>query len=380
MKNFYKENNIFFLALIITLIYLTQLLFFGIGIDFDSNYYISASESFTKDLTFKNPDGSDFVLWPPFFPFVLSILPFSIRVNIIIINTLSLFIINFLTLKYARQILNILFFRVSVLGMLFSVPLFLDYKFLWSEMLFTALLLIYLDNFFKLLKSEVTNTSLIISTFIGILLPLQRIATFYLWIGLWLSSIFLFPKLRMKLFFHFILTSSVGITWNIYTLILLGARDHFNSGNIEIIINNINEYSFVLIRWFFPISIITSTPTFIIPIICLIFIILTISIGRSKEWICIKIMIFTYFFLMIVTPFYKVFGGGLQEAERFSSITYPFILIFILYVFQKIYLKYRVVLFIVLFIVFYQLIRWSKSYYEFHNIHSMKLSYIEKLF
>ncbi|MBB6464075.1 hypothetical protein [Flammeovirga kamogawensis] len=184
----------------------------------------------------------------------------------------------------------------------------------------------------------------------------------------------------MKLFFHFILTSSVGITWNIYTLILLGARDHFNSGNIEIIINNINEYSFVLIRWFFPISIITSTPTFIIPIICLIFIILTISIGRSKEWICIKIMIFTYFFLMIVTPFYKVFGGGLQEAERFSSITYPFILIFILYVFQKIYLKYRVVLFIVLFIVFYQLIRWSKSYYEFHNIHSMKLSYIEKLF
>ncbi|OHX66881.1 hypothetical protein [Flammeovirga pacifica] len=365
-------NTLFhFFSIIACIVYTIQFIF-GIGLSHDSIFYFHAAESIADKGVMLNPDGTLFLLWPPLYPFLLSLLIDYYPINFILLQIIGFYFVVYNTLKLSENINDKKYRIVIFLSILLSTSLLMDYKFMWSEIVFLGLLSTYVNLFIDLDKKKIQSSHFLLLTLLGCLLPLQRTAMFFIWVGFFAYVIFEKRDQIKKYILHFTISGVLGVMWHVYSVIFNHSRADFEMGGWTSVVHNLSDYSFVFTRWFLPINnnvfvgnMIFSKIIFTTYIIGLI-ILLFKNVNGSMKLIISGIL--SYLFFMIVTPYFSVYGGNTQEAERFLSIIYPFTLVVLVYLFDK-HLsknkKYYLLLFVFL---VYNSVRFSVNYYRYSKI------------
>lgn len=365
--NFNKQE--YLCLIIISGIYLIQLLI-GIGIDFDSLYYLSAANSFSIQHSFVNPDNTEFLLWPPLYPFILSVgisfFPYNFIISQFIFLVIFLVVILGVIKRSFSDNYSLIIFFIIALG----VSILMDFKFVWSEMLFISLLYSYY-YIFKFKDWESNTFYFLLFTFLGMLLPLQRTAAFFLFSGIWGAYFLLEKKIRMKLLYHSLISSIPAFIWHYYSVILSKSRHGMDFGGITILKQNVIEYSYILSRYFVPIQLVSKEGNwwivllvFLVTSLCFFFFYKKIS-NKGKAML---FGLLSYIILMIVTPYFSVFGGGHQETDRFLSIIYPLLILILPIVLERAFVNKKVIYIILIMLCCYQGLRFFRNYYHYLDI------------
>ena len=177
----------------------------GLLLTADSYHYISGSESFKHSRSLIDGDGHNFLFWPPLFPIILSLLgPCGeglIWINIFLEVCIALVVLSIVNRIIQHSGIRLLYFISILLG----VHILLISSFLWSELIFLFLAVIFVD---QLQKSKKNRTSFYLAIVSGFLMCLQRNAGLFIALG---ATIWIFIEEENRR--QAILKSSVFFLW-----------------------------------------------------------------------------------------------------------------------------------------------------------------------
>jgi hypothetical protein len=193
----------------------------------DSLQYLSAAKSFSESGKFLSPDGSYYSYWPPLFPIILSwwddaFLALSF-INLISKVCIAIVLFWLSITFFEKTFYRIIFLIVSML----SVYITLISVFVWTELLFLALIL--LNAYFALNRHKQRFFYWLLVT--GFLLCVQRNAGLFWISGVCLWMVFdqksTFSKNILKTLLFFLVSTSGLWAWNIYNTFFLPADFSF---------------------------------------------------------------------------------------------------------------------------------------------------------
>lgn len=220
-----KENKITVIVCAIVLVLSVVLEWYGRYCGFiltnDSLQYLSAAKSFSASGIFLSPDGSYYSYWPPLFPIILSWWDDAF-LALIFINLISKVCIAIILFWLSIAFFENTFYRIIFLvASMLSVYITLISVFVWTELLFLALLL--LNTYFALNHHKQRFFYWLLVT--GFLLCVQRNAGLF-----WMSGVCLwlvidqretFSKSLFKAALIFLVSTSGLWAWNIYNTFFL---------------------------------------------------------------------------------------------------------------------------------------------------------------
>lgn len=182
----------------------------------DSCHYLGAAKSLRENFTF----GADYKYFPPLFPIVLFVVnPYWLHLVLVVL-------VSLLIIDQSKVIENEVVRFVCQASIILGVHLLMIGVFLWSELLFLLLLLMFV---------KAVKENFIAAVIIGFFLCLQRNAGFFFVIGaaLW------YWDLRKSILL-FVISSSGVIAWNLYAGIA-SEYDYFASFfyNLNLIANEL---------------------------------------------------------------------------------------------------------------------------------------------
>jgi hypothetical protein len=226
-----KENKITAVACAIVLLFSIALEWYGRYCGFivtnDSLQYLSAAKSFSESGRFLSPDGSYYSYWPPLFPIILSWWDDAF-LALSFINLISKICVAIVLFWLSITFFEKNFYRVIFLvASMLSVYITLISVFVWTELLFLALLL--LNACFALNHHKQRFFYWLLVT--GFLLCVQRNAGLF-----WISGVCLwmvfdqksgFSKNILKTILFFLVSTSGLWAWNIYNTFFLPADFSF---------------------------------------------------------------------------------------------------------------------------------------------------------
>jgi hypothetical protein len=226
-----KENKITALAAVIVLLLSIMLEWYGRYCGFiltnDSLQYLSAAKSFGESGKFLSPDGSYYSYWPPLFPVILSMWDDAF-VGLIFSNLLSKICIAGVLFWLSIIFFEKIFYRsVFLIASMLSVYIALISVFVWTELLFLALLLV--NTYFALNQHKRSYFYWLMVT--GFLLCIQRNAGLFWMSGVCLWIVFdkesPFLKNIIKASIVFLISTSGLWIWNVYNTFFLPADFSF---------------------------------------------------------------------------------------------------------------------------------------------------------
>ena len=316
-------------------------LFASIGLEFygracgflttsDSLQYLSAAKSFSDSGSFLSPDGSYYSYWPPLFPIILSF--FNQPLNALAgINIASKIILLLVLLRISDSFiqdpaLKIIFLIASLVG----VHIIMISVFVWSELIFMAL--IFLNTYCALqIKKHRSFFYWLLLT--GFLACLQRNAGLF-WISgvcLWLlldSSLSLQRRITESGICFLVCTSGLW-AWNIYNTFLLPADFNFVKHNFFVdIFHNLKLTLSMFGKMIVPLKVMTMTVGILFFLALLLQSILKMRENRNVQFLGIVLMVYTLGYLIM--PYLDVF-----EMDRYFSVITPIVYLFILLMVQE---------------------------------------------
>ncbi len=255
-----------------------------LGLTFDSHAYIAAAKSFSAINEFNTTNGKPYKDWSPLYPFLLSFFTNDVNIFSIFFEGISLLIVITVIYYSTEKLIENSFLRIWVcLQAIFSPYLFLVSSFLWSEILFIAILWILLYVFFQrkhylLCGSKPPNRFLLL-IFFSNLLCLQRNTGIFIVLALGLCILlqkYSWQNLRWAV--SYIVFSLLGfVIWHIRCEILTPAKVNLTENIFDFPINHVIYFSLHrLSTWFFPPQ---------IPYFVRIMLLFLVIIYLIKEWI-----------------------------------------------------------------------------------------------
>lgn len=284
----------------------------------DSDNYLSASQSFKTDGSFRSPDGSLYTYWPPLFPATLSIfdspehaVPWLYSVATILISLLSILILNRILESNLYKVIVFLLTLTSVQFMMISV-------FLWSEMNFLLLVLCATYCALNLKKAGPYFIGLLVFAF---LMCIQRNAGVFILAGVccWiLLDKTLSLRIRIgKSLILFLVGISGLVAWNIYLSYGIDSGFYFYKHEFFIhTLENFSTLSAMLVRIFVPVSGWAASTMGVLLLVALIY-----QISRSTPVVQLIGFILLFYWLGLVC----MFRLDEYDMDRFLSVVIFFI-------------------------------------------------------
>jgi hypothetical protein len=304
----------------------------------DSCNYISASISFKTSFQFLSPDGTNYTYWPPLYPIFLSVFgPYLYWINLVLVA-----IIGWLIIDYVKKFIEDPWLQiVCQASIILSVHLLMIGVFIWSELLFLLLLILFV---------KAVEKNFIAAIIIGFLLCLQRNAGIFFVIAaaLW------YWDLRKSLLL-FLISTSGCIAWNIYFYsAAAGERQYFLD-----IPNNFNVIATGLMHSIAPL------PGFLF----LVVIGVVAYLLRSEQ----KIRLMALMLLVYIAGISALFFMIEWDADRYASVVLPFLMILIFRAFEKALAGQtstvrKVLLILVICWLAYPFSRTLKNAVQWHNV------------
>ncbi|HEY8936312.1 MAG TPA: hypothetical protein VIM65_13860 [Cyclobacteriaceae bacterium] len=334
----------------------------------DSDNYISASRSFRESGIFLSPDGSRYSNWPPLFPVILSL--FNDPAFVMIWITLFCkIIIGCLVLYLANHFLHHTFYKIIfLLATFLSVHFLLISVFLWSEILFMTLLLIYTYFAFNHYKKPTLYYYLLLLT--GFLLCLQRNAGLF-WVtatALWFVINERTPLLQrlIKNGLLVLVSASGLIFWHFYNVFMIEHASPFHKRPFfSGVFLNIEMISSCLGKSFFPSAGIWSVLLgLVIALILALYGVKYFRADNSITLLVLGIIIYTLGFLPIPRL-------DIHDMERYFAVVLPVFLLFPLIALENVSERFphRAILIRICLIIWsvYPVSRMVKNAMQWHN-------------
>ena len=333
----------------------------GFNLTSDSIQYLSAAKSFHSDGIFIGSDGTYNPYWPPLFPVLLSFFENPLGA-LVWVNLVCKIFIGLMILFLAKTFLKNNFYRlVFLISSLVSVYMMMISVFVWTELLFMALILL---NVFFLLNVNNRNYFIgLIAT--GFLLCIQRNAGLF-WIGA-LSSWLLLNRENSiglpKILLFFLVSTSGLWAWNIYNTWFIPANFVFyDRPFFDGFMNNLLLMAGSFAKMFAPISWVPLQ--FALALVGAGFIAYNLR-PISKN---------VFLFIVIIYALAFTILGKLDEYEidRYLSVIVPFVCLLALMTLEKIAENapklLRVALVVIcLFWLSYQGVRTAKNVRMWHD-------------
>jgi hypothetical protein len=321
----------------------------GLAGTFDSYHYLYAAQSLRHSGHLFVPVAT-YRAWPPLFPVVLNLI--GAPGPVIWLNGLAILGALLAWSIVGRQVLPPE--RTWALPLLLALgsPTLVVNKFIWSEPLFTMLwagyfllLLIWLHRGGRVLG--------IVTTFIGCLVPLQRIAGVFLLAGVgmglaWADDRRLVRPNRWSLLFHLLGSSSGIVLWqlHLWASSIPAKLSAAKSGKATQLLASLADYGFVLGRWLVPLPITSlhTLPVLLWVIVLGLFLwvlrprlhsaeekkqalLSTLSVVSSR--MLFMALVVNICFLAMASMVERI-GSGMHEAERYLTPLYPPVILLIL--------------------------------------------------
>ncbi|MEH0158309.1 hypothetical protein V6R21_29910 [Limibacter armeniacum] len=315
----------------------------GLSLSFDSYEYLIASHSFLESGVMMKSNDELFVYWPPLFPILLAYIARNTMEGVMLLNYFSLLSTVFLLVKwFINTIKNsrnpIVYFYALIVT--FSIPYLLVGKFIWSEPFFIFLLTSYLYSLNNFLKKP-SSKYLILITIFGFLMPLQRFAGLFVFLGVGIALSITEQKLLKRhwkmLLLSVVISLSGVLCWLIYTRV--GGMESRESATFSwtFLLYILRNYGEVMARWFMPVGILPylGNGFYIIAFITVMVCVLVVGIIQNKKNKFISVLssvILCYVGLYILAGVYKKCAIDIQEVERFMSPVFG--LIFFVFMFS----------------------------------------------
>jgi hypothetical protein len=255
--------------LLTTIIYLYAVVC-GLGLTPDSHAYMAAAKSFAISHQFNSTNGEPYTAWTPLYPFLLSFYTDNIVIFAIILQGIGLLTVVAIIYYSTEKLIENHFLCIWVcLQAVFSPYLFLVSSFLWSEIVFTAILWILLSVFFQGNKNNKfhyflwlivlsnllclqRNTGIFIVLSLGLCMLLQNLQDLT-WQNL---KILVSKTIICKIFgaIFYVIFSLLGvIIWHIRCEMLTPTKVNFTENIFDFPITHVLYFSLHrLSTWFFP--------------------------------------------------------------------------------------------------------------------------------
>ena len=316
-------------------------LFVSIGLEFyghacgfivtpDSLQYLSAANSFSENGNFLNSDGSYYSYWGPLFPIILSF--FKQPENALVwINVGSKIVIALALLGLVNSFINdsilkIAFMIVSMIG----VHVALISVFVWSELIFMALILL---NAYFALRLNKYSSSYFWFLITGFLACLQRDAGFF-WVAgvfLWLlldSSLTLKARIVQSVLCFFVCTSGL-IIWRVYITFVMHQSSNFYDYSFFLhVFENVHPVLLTFGKIFLPFNGVTGETIGVLFFLLLLYWCL---LKPSRNIQLLGIIIFVYAAGFIALPWQL----DVYEIDRYFSVVTPFVYLIVMSMVEK---------------------------------------------
>jgi hypothetical protein len=321
----------------------------GLAGTFDSYHYLYAAQTLRESGQLLAPEGVPYQVWPPLFPVVLNLI--GAPGPVIWLNGAAMLGSLIVWSIVGRQLLPPERTWALPLLLALSSPTLVVSKFIWSEPLFNVLWASYFMLLLAWLRQGGRALGLLV-TFIGCLMPLQRIAGVFLLIGVglaiaWPGNEKLVKPSRSMRLAHFFGASSGLVLWQLHRWpgSMPDNLTSTSSGRATRLLASLADYGFVLGRWLVPFPVITlhTIPVLVwVAVLGLLLWVLQPQLFSSGETGMLPPMLpivgsqmlfmaitVSIGLLAMVTMLERI-GNGLHEAERYLTPLYPAVIILVL--------------------------------------------------
>jgi hypothetical protein len=336
----------------------------GLLLTYDSREYLAAAQSFSEQGVFLGRDGGPYVFWPPLFPLILSF--FDDPAGAMVwINLVVSACIGVLIMRLASQHLNAFGLRIGFLmAWMWGVHQLLISVFLWSELFFLLLLLLFAEFVVRATASRAALAGAFVT---GFLLCLERNAGLFIVpaASLW----FLLKGGQKKSFtpaLVILLSVAGGVWWNVTNMF----------GSVSTAVSELDYFSFVLDNIHITTDGLAQSilpfKIFSIPFAILIIVAPVVLIWPSRR-------LSDHFLLMALICCFYIAGMAILfeldpgDADRYAAVILPFILLTIFRVFENIFRKANNMIGTILLIgmlawLAYPLARTAKNALQWHEV------------
>jgi hypothetical protein len=302
----------------------------GLFLTGDSYSYIAASESLKKDFSLVDTNGHYFLFWPPLYPILLTVIGTGYPLIIAHIVA-SVFIALMLYRMTDRIFFNKFYQFVCLISILLGIHLLLISKFVWSELFFLLLMLIFLD---MMIQSMDNRRLLIFAILFGCLMCLQRNAGLFIVAGV--SFWFFINEKEWK---HKLIKPSIfilcvcfiPITWNVIVWFLV-PHPHFDlSGDFfRYAFYNLSSLVIGLMNAFIPvvylrIPVFAVIASFVVLVPIFFWIVYQSFNNASVKLFFVVVCIYLVGISLVFVINIAGFPVDIGEAERFLSVIMPLI-------------------------------------------------------
>jgi len=336
----------------------------GLLLTHDSLQYLAASQSFYEQGIFTGSDGSPYVFWPPLLPIILSVFT-DPQEAMVWINLILSALVGVMLSRLASQHLKDNGLRISFLiAWMWGVHQLLISVFLWSELFFLLLLLLFAE---LVIRSTSSRAALAGAFIVGFLLCLQRNAGLFIVpaAGLWFLLKEDAPRSPRSAFI-ILLSAAGGAWWN--------ATNMF--GTISTGVSNLDYFSFVLdnvlivtdgvAQSVLPFTIL-SIPVAIV-IVASPIVLIWPSRKLSDSFLLMALI--CCFYIAGMATLFKLDHG---DADRYAAVILPFLLLTVFRIIENVFRKANKMIRIVLLIgmlawLAYPLIRTGRNALQWHQV------------
>ncbi|AFM03953.1 hypothetical protein Fleli_1532 [Bernardetia litoralis DSM 6794] len=359
-KNLDSNSKIrFLIGFLILLIFQIWSTYKGEGIakTHDSFQYLQTAENLILQSDFIQKEAQPYIAWALGFPFLLILFKDSIFLNLICLLGVYIFYFDLIQKLFQKTLMK----WWLILAFSFATPLYLIHHFVWSEPPFLLFLIACIWAFYYLID----NQKCFWFCFFGFLFCAMRNAGLYFVIGI-NSGIILFymlPSLNKKeftipilwknsyfkslVYFSFSSTLPIFLWWIHAKIKTEGNFDTIYNLALRTFLEECLNYGDILSRWFFPPSIPLEIRLsfFVLSLILFLFYFfkkIKLETDKNTNFILFIFWItFVYLIGMLLSR-----AGMKIDAERFLAIIYPFLLILIGFILEKLktndFLKYGI--------------------------------------
>ncbi|WP_210518971.1 hypothetical protein [Hymenobacter terricola] len=306
----------------------------------DSGYYLHAAGTLRTAGHLLNPDGSAYRYWPPLYPALLA-LGGSLGAARLLQG--SCLVISLLAWsQLGRSLLPRAVAVVLPWALALSTPWLLVSKFVWAETVFLALFAGYAGALFRWLRIRRAGWGAL-ATGLGVLLPLQRTAGFFLLAGVALGLLpewrKLLPKQRLLLVAHFAISVVGGILWHFYALLVAAPSVYRLNRGWAQFFDSAADYGFLVGRWLLPVPAAWRPEVPVLWALGLLGLLAWLwprppralevapGFGPVSPWLAafprvVWMSVFVFILLMLISTTFTRSASGLYDSERYASVLY----------------------------------------------------------
>lgn len=305
--------SIYLLLALILYIYLCSN---GLGLTPDSYSYIAAAKSFATSYKFSPETENPYIAWTPLFPVLLSVFSKKMMSWVIILHGFSLLTIVSIIYKLADKFITSDFLKIWVcLQAVFSPYLFLVSAFLWSEIIFIAILWLIIYVISEKLSQNITNKNsyFIILILLSNLLCLQRnvgilfVAGITIWLCFYYYHLSIgWLKATQWISIYAIFSSISFVIWQIRCELLTPNKVNLTENIFDFQIPDVLYFSaHRLSTWIFPPQVPYILRIFLF-LLLIAYILITVYKLQKKQQIHIKYYFANYYLFPILTSIYTL--------------------------------------------------------------------------